>query len=387
MPWDDARRASLIAHIGELDWLVPGLISVTGKDHHITVFPDHPLEALLAATPKPPAIVPMVQNIIDGKWDGQGMAALLHDPQASAKLLSDLEPQLEKQNAIGVMFDFEELPASAQGDYIHFLAQARQRYANHYWQVTLAVPVDNKDWDLGAYAQVADKLVLMEYDEHTNDAEPGPIASQAWFVSHLKSALTVVPRSKAIVGIGSYSYDWSGAGKGDTGSIEDAWLTAHDSNANIMFDKVSGNPTFGYEENGDKHTVWFLDAASAWNELSAVNLKAWPVSHSGGLARRIKGFGRPWAPISQEKCLIFMSSTRRARLILKVAARYSGSKRRPQPVLGHSFVPMTASLPMSNITRFQLLMLSAAWAIRKGKLRSHLMMGLTPNGRRQSSTY
>ncbi len=273
VPWDDASRASLIAHIGELDWLVPGLISVTGKDHHITVFPDHPLEALLAATPKPPAIVPMVQNILNGKWDGPGMAALLHDPRARAKLLNDLEPQLVRQNAIGVMFDFEELPASAQGDYLRFLAQAHQRYMKHHWQITLAVPVDNEDWNLRAYAQIADKLVLMDYDEHTNDAEPGPIASQAWFVSHLKSALAAVPRGKAIVGIGSYSYDWSGVGKGDTGSVEDAWLTAHDSEAKVMFDKVSGNPTYSYEENGDNHTVWFLDAASVWNELKAVDLE------------------------------------------------------------------------------------------------------------------
>ena len=273
VPWDDSSRASLVAHIGELDWLVPGLISVTGADHHITIFPDRPLEALLAATTKPPAILPMVQNILGGKWDGPGMAALLHDPKETAKLLNGLKPHLVAQNAIGVMFDFEELPATAQGDYLRFIALARQRYAPHHWQITLAVPVDNEEWDLGAYASVADKLVLMNYDEHTNDAEPGPIASQAWFVAHLKSALAVVPRTKAIVGIGSYSYDWTADGKGDTGSVEDAWLTAHDSNAPIAFDKTSGNPTFRYEVDGDSHTVWFLDAASAWNQLRAVDME------------------------------------------------------------------------------------------------------------------
>jgi peptidoglycan-N-acetylglucosamine deacetylase len=273
VPWDDASRASLVAHIGLLDWLVPGLISVTGTNHHVTVFPDHPLELLLAATPKPPAIVPMVQNILGGKWDGPGMAALLRDPKARAALLDRLEPELVRQNAIGVMFDFEELPASAQADYLRFLGQAHQRYAIHHWQITLAVPVDNEDWNLGAYARVADKLVLMDYDEHTNDAEPGPIASQAWFVSHLKAALAVVPRSKAIVGIGSYAYDWTADGKGDTGSVEDAWLTAHDSEVPVQFDNASGNPTFRYEENGDNHTVWFLDAASAWNQLRVVDME------------------------------------------------------------------------------------------------------------------
>jgi peptidoglycan-N-acetylglucosamine deacetylase len=273
VPWDDASRASLIAHIGQLDWLVPGLISVTGNDHHLTLFPDHPLEALLAATPKPPAIVPMVQNVLGGKWDGAGIAGLLHDPIARAQFLNDLEPQLAKQNAIGVMFDFEELPALAQGDYLRFLAEAKQRFAAHHWLVTLAVPVDNEEWNLGAYAKVADRLVLMDYDEHTNDAEAGPIASQSWFVAHLKAALAVVPREKAILGIGSYAYDWTGVGKGDTTSVEEAWLAAHDSEAKITFDKISGNSTYSYEENGESHTVWLLDAASAWNELRVADLE------------------------------------------------------------------------------------------------------------------
>ena len=188
-------------------------------------------------------------------------------------MLDRLEPQLTARNAIGVLFDFEELPASAQGDYLRFLAQAKRRYAAHHWLITLAVPVDNPDWNLGAYAKVADRLVLMDYDEHTTDAEAGPIASQKWFVDHLKSALTVVPRSKAIVGVGSYSYDWTGNAKGDTGSVEDAWLAAHDSETHVLFDKASGNPTFSFEENGDTHTVWFLDAVSAWNQLRAVDME------------------------------------------------------------------------------------------------------------------
>jgi len=273
VPWDDASRASLVAHIKDLDWLVAGLISVTGTDHRITVFPDRQLDTLIAATPRPPAVVPMVQNVLNGKWDGNGMAALLHDPTARAVLLDRLEPQLAAHNAIGVMFDFEELPASAQGDYLRFLAEAKQRYAAHHWLITLAVPVDNDEWNLRAYARVADRLVLMDYDEHTTDAEAGPVASQKWFVDHLKSALAAVPRDKAIVGIGSYTYDWTGNGKGDTGSVEDAWLAAHDSEAPVTFDKASGNPTFSYQENGDAHTVWFLDAASAWNQLRATNME------------------------------------------------------------------------------------------------------------------
>ena len=260
-------------HIGELDWLTPGLISVTGADHHMTVFADKRLDLLLATTPKVPAILPMVQNILNGKWDPAGMAALLHDPAARAHLLDQLEPELLRLKAIGVMFDFESLPKSAQGDYQRFLAEAHARYAAHHWLITLAVPVDDEDWDLAAYGRIADRVLLMVYDEHTNDDEAGPIASQQWFVDHLKAALAVVPRSKAIVGIGSYGYDWTADGRGDTTSVEEAWLVAHDSEAAVLFDKVSGNTSYTYEEGGAAHTVWLLDAASAWNELRAADME------------------------------------------------------------------------------------------------------------------
>lgn len=272
VPWDDASRASLVAHIGELDWLVPGLISVTGQKHNVTVIPDPRLDALLASTPQRPAVVPMVQNVLDGNWDGAGMASLLHDPKARAALLDQLEPQLVRQKAIGVMFDLEELPASAQADYLAFLKQARARFAPHKWLITLAAPVDNPEWNLKAYGQVADRVVLMTYDQHTTEAEAGPIAAQSWFVDRLRAALAVIPRGKAIVGIGNYDYDWTAEGKGDTGSVEEAWLAAHDSQSPIVFDKASGNPTFSYEEDGNTHTVWFLDAATAWNQLRAVDM-------------------------------------------------------------------------------------------------------------------
>ncbi len=273
VPWDDASRASLLAHVEDLDWLVPGQISVTGADHKMTFFPDHRMDAIIASSAKPPAIIPMVQNVLDAQWDGAGMAALLHNPASRATLLNRLEPYLQAKNAIGVMFDFEDLPKTSHHDYLKFLVEAKARYAAHHWMIMLAVPVDNPDWNLGAYAKVADRLVLMDYDEHTTDAEAGPIASQAWFVSHLQQALRVVPKNKAIVGIGNYSYDWTGDGQGETGSVEDAWQAALDSGAVPQFEPASGNTTFSYEDGGIKHMVWMTDAASAWNQLRVANME------------------------------------------------------------------------------------------------------------------
>lgn len=272
VPWDDASRASLVEHIGQLDWLAPGLVSVSGPDHKLTVARDPKLDAILANAVRPPKILLMVQNVSEGNWDGVGIAAMLRDPLARKRFLDKLEPLLAARKSIGVVFDFENLPRSAQHDYRRFLVEARHRFAPRQWLVTLAVPVDNTDWDLAAYAKVADRLFLMIYDDHWGGGSPGPIAGQAWFVGKLKMALNAIGRDKAIAAIGNYAYDWTDGGGVKALSIEEAWLAAHDSGVAVRFDAASGNATFDYEEDGKVHHVWMLDAASAWNQLRAADV-------------------------------------------------------------------------------------------------------------------
>jgi len=66
-PWDDASAASLERHIGDLDWLVPAWVSVTGPEHVVTRFPDLRGRQIIAAAAARPRIVPMVQNASTSK--------------------------------------------------------------------------------------------------------------------------------------------------------------------------------------------------------------------------------------------------------------------------------------------------------------------------------
>lgn len=269
VPWDDASRSSLAAHIGDLDWVIPALYSVNGPDHRLTVTPDAGFASILAVAVKKPKVVPMVQNAIDDNWDGAGTAAMLASPAARRALLDQIDAMLDRHKAYGVTFDFESLPASALPDYRRFLTEARARLTPHGQIVAVTVPVDDPQWDLVAFAAVADHLILMAYDQHSADGAPGPIAAQPWFAERLDAALRRVPPAKAIVAIGNYAYDWSGSGAADDLSVEEAWLAAHDNDAPIQFDPASGNPTFSYDDSGRVHNVWMLDAATAWNQMRA----------------------------------------------------------------------------------------------------------------------
>ncbi|MBB4154751.1 cellulose synthase/poly-beta-1,6-N-acetylglucosamine synthase-like glycosyltransferase/peptidoglycan/xylan/chitin deacetylase (PgdA/CDA1 family)/spore germination protein YaaH [Sphingomonas jinjuensis] len=269
-PWDDASAASLARHIDQLDWVVPGWVSVTGADHHITVFRDVAGRQIINRAQRRPVIVPMIQNALNGSWDGAGTAALLHDPVQRKAFLDRLEPWLGSNNAGGAFFDFEDLPASAQGDYRTFLGEAKARFGKRGWVVAIAAPVGNEDWNLPAYAPVTDKIFLMAYDEHETGGEAGPIASQHWFAQSVASAARGIPAGKLVVAVGSYAYDWHDGG-GDALDVEEAWQAARDSDAVPTWDKASGNSSFAYMEGGSKHTVWLLDAASAYNQLAFLN--------------------------------------------------------------------------------------------------------------------
>ena len=61
----------------------------------------------------------------------------------------------------------------------------------------------------GGLAQNSDGIILMNYDEHEETSDPGPVASEPWFEANLTRVLKVVPREKIICGIGNYGFDWA----------------------------------------------------------------------------------------------------------------------------------------------------------------------------------
>ena len=65
--------------------------SSPGRGHELRVAADPRFDAIIAGARRRPAVLPMVQNAREGRWDGAGLAALLRDPAARARLLGQLE--------------------------------------------------------------------------------------------------------------------------------------------------------------------------------------------------------------------------------------------------------------------------------------------------------
>ena len=183
----------------------------------------------------------------------------------------------------GISLDFENLPDDADEAYFDFIEKLYAEMHAHKLRLYVNVPAAAEDDELKRFSASADGLIVMNYDEHEEESEPGPVASQNWFLTNLKHVLKVVPREKIICGVGNYGYDWTMSIPDpkdkkhpkpkvlatDDLSVQEAWQRASDADADLDLDYDSLNPHFSYidEDEHTRHVVWFLDAVTVLDEM------------------------------------------------------------------------------------------------------------------------
>ena len=274
--WDDSSLASLKQNINSLDWVVPEWIRLSGDENNPLVLDIDPdaLKFVQENKPEMP-ILPLLQNYKNEQWNTDILTRSISTEDQRQKLIRSILQTIEKYKFGGLTIDIEEVPAASQTDLFTFIRELRAEFQTRDLILAQAVPFDNPDWNYKAYASVTDFLMLMAYDQHWSDGEAGPVAGQDWFDSILKKRMEELSPAKTIVCFGNYGYNWTNV-KGEeaeTVSFQESLLAAKeslDSPTEIKFDPTSKNPHFEYtEDDGKDHSVWFLDAATAYNELES----------------------------------------------------------------------------------------------------------------------
>ena len=271
-PWDPSSVASLQRHIDDLDWLAPVWVTVTGPNHQFKVLPDRSGRALINSTRHRPLILPVVQNFAERAGRQRGDQGTCRRSRQRRRFLDQLEPFLVANHASGAVFDFEQLDRSDQAQLSRLAARRAPalrsaRLADHRRGAGRSA-----DWDLRRFSVLADKLFVMAYDEHSNDGPAGPIASQQWWASSVAAAVRDIPRSKVDRDHRQLCLRLARR----HGTIQRALKKRGSTPATARRDRrstaASGNSTFAYDdENGHRHTVWMLDAASAFNQLTVLD--------------------------------------------------------------------------------------------------------------------
>jgi spore germination protein YaaH len=266
--WDERSAESLrpALDVGGVTEVSPTWATV-GLDGALVLTPP-PGEVLDRLDEAGARLLPTVQNFADGNWQGQVIADLLEDPQRADAHRRALVDLTLAEGWDGIDIDYEALPPTAGPQFVDFLTALGADLDEHGLELTVAVPARADDEDPGTLAysyqllgEIADQVRVMTYDHSWSGSEAGPVAPRVWVSSVIAYAVERVPTHKLMLGVPTYGYDWVGT-RGEVVSAADAVELADEVDAEPEWDEASGSWTFGYERDGEQHTVWYEDARS-----------------------------------------------------------------------------------------------------------------------------
>jgi peptidoglycan-N-acetylglucosamine deacetylase len=270
---NDTSYPALKRALWKLDWFLPCWMTISGPTMAIKTTIDH--EALkLVRTERPGLpILPLVQNIVGGEWDGANLQRLLADPARRADLEHRLVGFVRDGKYQGLVIDFEMVPEAAYGDLELFLKEMSAQFAANGWVLVQCAPFEEDAWPYARFAKALDYTILMAYDQHDETGGAGPIAGESWFEATLDRRMKDLPPNRTIIAIGSYAYDWYGKEVADSLTFQGAMVMAKDSSARVDFDPDSNNPHYSYiEDDHVRHDVWFLDGVTAFNQIHSADV-------------------------------------------------------------------------------------------------------------------
>src|SRR5262245_256991 len=122
---DDNSYPDLKRALPHLDWLIPNWMTLSGSGMELSTDVDTRALDYIRKTKPEVAILPMVQNAVGGRFDGDGLARLLADPPARGARIHAIKTFLEANAFQGVTIDFENVSAAAQPKLAVYLRKLR----------------------------------------------------------------------------------------------------------------------------------------------------------------------------------------------------------------------------------------------------------------------
>ncbi|MFZ1576596.1 MAG: glycosyltransferase [Chromatiaceae bacterium] len=282
--WDPASLASLKAHADQLTHLAPDWLSLEDGQGGIKLTQSE--EVLELAGEAGLALIPQLRNLDANEvWQPEAVETLLTGPLAQQELLAaNLVVALQEIGAAGVLIDWQQIDPHYREALTALLARVAAALHANDLELWLSVPARRQLslLDLEPLAAHVDRFVAALYDENAELSPPGPVASQAFFNGWLDTLVKGYGApSQWVIGIGAYGYDWrEGEEEASLISFADAMARASRSaQAELAFDPPTRNPRFDYTDQATVHRIWFLDAVTFLNQLTASR-----ASQVGGIA-------------------------------------------------------------------------------------------------------
>ncbi|MBR4463719.1 MAG: glycoside hydrolase [Treponema sp.] len=143
--------------------------------------------------------------------DSTAQAHLLLDESLPLreKIISGLVQAAESYD--GLQLDWEYIPAKDNKNFHNFLRDLKKRLGSKSLSVAVKArirTISDDVYDYKTIGSIADKVIIMSYDEHWSTSKPGPIASNEWVRKIADYALSQIPQEKIVMGISFYGRTW-----------------------------------------------------------------------------------------------------------------------------------------------------------------------------------
>jgi spore germination protein YaaH len=272
-------RASLLAHLNQIDVLSPGWYDANA-DGSITGYARR--DVIDAAHGSGIAIIPLVVN---KDVDPDVGHAILADPERRATLARNLVNEAKTYGYAGFQIDFEQILWTDRDLLTALVQDCATAFHSAGLNLSIAViprlPGDETatgtlrdyvhQWsgayDFAALARAADFLSFMTYDEHNGVTQPGAVSGTPWMREALEFSMQGVPPEKATLGLPTYYHDWTGVGRLTSSSYADAMTLAQDHGVTPAFDATEEEMHFGYDARGVHHELWIQSSDTLRRKL------------------------------------------------------------------------------------------------------------------------
>ena len=163
----------------------------------------------------------------------------------------------------GLQVDWELIPSRDADNFLSFLKELKKGLGKK--PLTVCVPARTKTLKQDVYSyekigKIADRIMVMAYDEHWTGGPAGSIASMEWCEKIADYAKTVWPANKYIFGLPFYGRIWGNKSVKQALAFNGMNRTAHE-NGVVTIERERGVPHYKYTVEVEVEG-WYEDAYS-----------------------------------------------------------------------------------------------------------------------------
>ena len=205
-----------------------------------------------------------------------GQKGLLHfvlDPRYGRRsdLVSRLAALVREHSLDGLQIDFESLRLEDRGHFIEWLGQLRAALPKGTI-FSIALPARDRTREKDAFdyrhlTDVADRFLIMVYDQHWKGGPPGTISGNEWHGRVVQYALSHFPSEKLVVGLPFYGRIWQLDHGARATRYTDLETLSQAPDFELKLDPEKGHRMQFRRE--IRFEGWFEDATSAHTKMSS----------------------------------------------------------------------------------------------------------------------